>query len=309
MNVHQRARLQLVASAVCFSTAGAALKACQLDAWEVASFRAAIAGVTVFLLVPAARHGLGKPAALVAIPYTATALLFVLSNKMTTAASTIFLQSTSPLYIALLGPLLLREKARRRDVVFMAALAAGLALVLVGTPSPARTAPRPMLGNALALGCGFTVAVMMMGLRRLARHEHADESAAPGAVVLGNALTFGVALAFALPIGPARPADWAILGFLGVVQIGAGYALMIAGLRHVPALEATLLMFIEPVLSPVWAWLVHDEHPGAFVVAGGAVILGATAASLWAQARFRDGGVPQADSPPSRNPAPPPPTR
>jgi drug/metabolite transporter (DMT)-like permease len=298
----QRARLQLLAAAVCFSTAGAALKACQLDAWEVASFRAAIAGLTVFALVPAARHGLGKAAAWVALPYTATALLFVLSNKMTTAASTIFLQSTSPLYLALLGPLVLHEKTRRRDLVFMAVLAAGLALVLAGTPPPARTAPRPALGNALALGCGFTVAVMMMGLRRLARHG-GDENAAPGAVVLGNALTFGVALAFALPIGPARPADWAILGFLGVIQIGAGYALMIAGLRHVPVLEATLLMFIEPVLSPVWAWLVHGEHPGAFVLAGGLVILGATAATLWGPARFRDGAVPQADSPPSRNPA------
>jgi drug/metabolite transporter (DMT)-like permease len=305
LNVHQRARVQLVASAVCFSTAGAALKACSLDAWEVASFRAAIAGITVFALVPAARHGLGRSAALVAIPYTATALLFVLSNKMTTAASTIFLQSTSPLYIALLGPMLLREKTRRRDLVFMAALAAGLALVLAGTPPPARTAPRPGLGNALALGCGFTVAVMMMGLRRLARHGGGDEAAAPGAVVLGNALTFGAALAFALPIGPARPADWGILLFLGVIQIGAGYALMLAGLRHVPALEATLLMFIEPVLSPLWAWLVHAEHPGAFVLAGGTVILAATAGSMWAQARFRDGAVPQPDSPPARNPPPP----
>jgi drug/metabolite transporter, DME family len=304
LNLHRRARLQLVAAAVCFSTAGAALKACQLDAWEVASFRAAIAGVTVFALVPAARHGLGARAALVAIPYTATALLFVLSNKMTTAASTIFLQTTSPLYIALLGPLLLREKTRRRDVVSMAVLAAGLALVLAGTPAAGRTSPRPGLGNALALGCGFTVAVMMMGLRRLARHEEEDQAAAPAAVVLGNALTFGVALSFALPIGPARPADWAILGFLGVVQIGAGYALMLAGLRHVPVLEATLLMFIEPVLSPVWAWLVHGEDPGALVVAGGAVILGATAWSIWRQARFRDGGVPQADSHPVSTPAP-----
>src|SRR6185503_1315194 len=112
----------------------------------------------------------------------------------------------------------------------------------------------------------------------------------------GNALTFGTALLFALPIGPARVADWAILAFLGVVQIGAGYALMIAGLRHVPVLEATLLMFIEPVLSPVWAWLVHGEHPGGLVVVGGAVILGATAVSMAAQARFRDSGVPQPDS-------------
>lgn len=294
MTPHQRSRLQLVAAAVCFSTAGAALKACRLDAWEVASLRAAIAGVTVLALVPAARHGISLRAAVVAIPYTATAILFVLSNKMTTAASTIFLQSTSPLYIAVLGPLLLHEKTRRRDIVYMAVLAAGLALVFLGVEPPARTSPRPLLGNVLAVACGFTVAVMMMGLRWLARAGGGNEAAAPGAVVLGNLLTFAVALPLALPIGPGRPADWLTLGFLGVFQIGVGYALMLAGLRHVPALEATLLMFLEPVLSPVWAWLVHGERPGPWVLAGGAIILGATAISMWRdRGRLTGGALPR----------------
>ena len=291
MSPHQRARLQLVAAAVCFSTAGAALKACRLDAWEVASFRAGIAGLTVLFLVPAARRGLSRRAALVALPYTATAILFVLSNKMTTAASTIFLQSTSPLYIALLGPVLLHERTRRRELVYMGALAAGLALVFLGVPPPAHTSPRPLLGNVLAVACGFTVAVMMIGLRALARTGAGDEAAAPGAVVLGNLLTFSTALPFALPVGPSRPLDWSILAFLGIVQIGAGYALMLRGLRHVGALEATLLMFIEPVLSPVWAWLVHGEDPGSWVVAGGAVILSATAVYMWLE-RGRTAALP-----------------
>ena len=295
MTRHQRSRLQLVAAAVCFSTAGAALKACSLDGWEVTSFRAAIAGITVLALVPSARHGLSRRAAVVAVPYAATAILFVLANKMTTAASTIFLQSTSPLYIALLGPLLLHEKTRRRDLVYMGVLAAGLALVFLGVDPPARTSPQPLQGNVLAVLSGFTVAVMMMGLRWLARVGTA-ESAAPGAVVLGNLLTFAVTLPFAWPIGSARTPDWLILGYLGVFQIGVGYALMVAGLRHVPVLEATLLMFIEPVLSPAWAWLVHGERPGPWVLVGGAVILGATAVSMWANARFRDIAVPQADT-------------
>jgi drug/metabolite transporter (DMT)-like permease len=111
-------------------------------------------------------------------------------------------------------------------------------------------------------------------------------------VVLGNLLTFGVALPFALPVGPARLADGLILAFLGVVQIGVGYALMLRGLRHVPALEATLVMFIEPVLSPVWAWLVHGEHPGPWVVAGGFIILGATSVFMWLAQGARQAALP-----------------
>jgi drug/metabolite transporter (DMT)-like permease len=134
-------------------------------------------------------------------------------------------------------------------------------------------------GKLLAALCGFTVALMMIGLRWLGRTEASTVNGAPAAVVLGNVLAVAAVLPFALPVRAARLTDWMLLGYLGVFQLGAGYALMIAGLRHVPVLEATLLMFVEPVLSPVWAWLVHGEHPGPWVFLGGAVILVSTA--LW----------------------------
>jgi drug/metabolite transporter (DMT)-like permease len=274
----QRSRLQLIAAGVLFSTAGAALKACTLDSWQVTGFRAAIAALTVLALVPEARRGLSTRAAVVAVVYAVTAVLFVRANKMTTAASTIFLQSASPLYIILLAPALLGEKPRRRDFAFMASLAFGLLLVFIGQEDSVRTAPDPVQGKVLAALCGFTVALMMMGLRWLGRAE-AGTTGAPVAVVLGNVLAVVAVLPFGLPVRSARPLDWLLLGYLGVFQIGAAYALLIAGLRHVPVLEATLLMFIEPVLSPLWAWLVHAERPAAWVFAGGAVIVASTA--LW----------------------------
>jgi drug/metabolite transporter, DME family len=33
---------------------------------------------------------------------------------------------------------------------------------------------------------------------------------------------------------------------------------------------------LEPVMNPIWAWLVHGEKPGPWAVAGGAIILSAT---------------------------------
>lgn len=285
MSPRERSRLQLLCAAVLFSTGGAALKACRLDAWEVAGFRAAIAGVTLAALLPAARRGFTARAAVVGVTYAATAILFVRANKLTTAASTIFLQSTSPLYIALLGPALLGEPPRRRDLVYMAVLAGGLALVFFGLDPPALTAPDPRQGNLLAVASGFTVALMMMGLRWLARVEAPGRSSAPAAVVLGNLIAVVAVWPMAWPVEGARPADWLVLGYLGVFQIAGGYALMMAGLRHVPALEATLIMFVEPVLSPLWAWLLHGERPGPWVLAGGAVILGATAVWVWREAR------------------------
>ena len=60
--------------------------------------------------------------------YSGALISYVLANKLTTAASTIFLYSTAPLYILILGPLVLREPVRRKDLMVMVALAAGISL-------------------------------------------------------------------------------------------------------------------------------------------------------------------------------------
>src|SRR5580765_7755214 len=114
-----RSRLAIFGAAILFSTGGAAIKATHLTGWQVASFRSMVAAGAVLLMLPASRRGFGKVSGLVAAFYAATMILFVLANKLTTAASTIFLQATAPIYLVLLGPWLLKEPIRRREVVFM----------------------------------------------------------------------------------------------------------------------------------------------------------------------------------------------
>ena len=65
------------------------------------------------------------------------------------------------------------------------------------------------------------------------------------------------------------------------MQIALAYILLTAAVRHVPAFEVSLLLLVEPALNPVWAWLVQGETPSAVVLAGGALILGATAVKVW----------------------------
>src|SRR3989442_11806346 len=98
------ARLRVIAAALLFSIGGAGIKACALTSWQVAGFRSGIAALVLFLLLPDSRRGWTRRTALVGASYAATMILFVLANKLTTSANTIFLQSTAPLYILLLGP-------------------------------------------------------------------------------------------------------------------------------------------------------------------------------------------------------------
>ncbi len=120
---------------------------------------------------------------------------------------------------------------------------------------------------------------------------------APGTEIdLGDdfLIAFLACLPAALPVTAATGGDWLAVGYLGVFQIGAAYLLLTDGLRHVPALEASLLLLLEPALSPVWAWLSHGERPGVWPMVGGVLILGATLLRTLVDARAERRGQPPA---------------
>jgi len=270
----------MLGAAALFSTGGAAIKGCSLSSLQVAGFRSLVAAVALALLVPAARKSFGPRPALVAVAHAATLILFVAGNKLTTAANTIFLQSTAPLYVLLLSPWLLRERLRRVDLAFMLLTALGLAAFFVGTEPARQTAPDPVRGNLLAVASGVTWALTLLGLRWLSRGPDAAE--AQTAVILGNLLAFVGCAPWAFPVTGAGLGDVLLIAYLGIFQIGAAYALVTAAMHEVSAFEASLLLLLEPVLNPIWAWLLHGEAPGVWALGGGALVLLSTGGkTLW----------------------------
>ncbi|MEM6531164.1 MAG: DMT family transporter [Myxococcota bacterium] len=285
MSFDYRSRLDIAGAALLFSTGGAAIKMTALSGWSVAAGRSLIAAAVFFAVFPAARKGYTRRTVLVSLCYAATLTLFVLSTKMTTAANAIFLQSTAPLYVMVAAPLMLREAFRRYDLLIGAAIAGGLLLILSGSSSAQPSAPNPTLGNALAASCGLSWAATLMGLRWLAREGSQDGGVA--AVTLGNVFTVAVCLPFVLAeerVG-IRSVDLAALLYLGIFQVAAPYALLTRGLRMVPAFTAGLIILIEPALNPVWAFLINGERVGLLSIAGGVLILCASAAKSAAEAR------------------------
>jgi drug/metabolite transporter, DME family len=127
------ARLQVLAAAVLFSTGGAAIKADAFTGLQVSALRSGIAAIVLILLLRG-RLVLSLPMLATGVVYAATLTLFVLSTKLTTAANAIFLQATAPLYLLVLGPLLLHERFRTRDIVFLVGVAVGLVLCVLGRP-------------------------------------------------------------------------------------------------------------------------------------------------------------------------------
>ena len=282
-----RARLEIAGAALLFSTGGAVIKSTSLTGWQVAGLRSGIAAVAVLLLLPTSRRGWSWRTLLVAVAYASCLVLYVTANKLTTAANTIFLQSTGPIYILLLAPWLLKERVTRQDLVVLAVMIVGLLCFFAGAETPLRSAPNPSLGNLLAAGAGFAWAFVVMGLRWLGRSAGADATdPAMGAVALGNVLAAVAAIPFGLPLGHPGAGDWLAVSFLGVVQIGIAYLLMSRGVRVLPAFEASVLLLIEPALNPFWAWMVQGEVPGIWALGGGVLILGAGVVKSWRDSRL-----------------------
>jgi drug/metabolite transporter (DMT)-like permease len=225
------ARIYIALATLLFATGGTAIKLSLLSSWQIAGLRSGIAAIVLAVAIPAWR-GLERRVLLVGSTFAATMILFVTANTLTTAANAIFLQTTAPLYVLLLGPLLLREPLRKGDLKVAAVLAAGAVLFFLGAESPVVTAPNPSTGNVVAAAAGVTWALTVLGLRWLGREpspaelaplELAGHDPAGSAVVLGNVLAFLFCLPFALPIAGSTTVDWLIVGYLGVFQIGLAY--------------------------------------------------------------------------------------
>ena len=281
-----RNRIFVLLAAFLFSTGGAAIKATSLTSWQVAGFRSGIAALVLYIAMPEGRRNWNGRAVLVGIAYAAMLISFVTATKLTTSANAIFLQDTAPLYMLLIGPLLLRERLRAADVAVIGAVMCGAALLLHAGAPAVRTAPNPALGDRIAVFSGLAWALTIAGLRWVGRDSH-DTAAAARPVIVGNLIAFLACLPFALPARAGGPIDMAVVAYLGIFQVGLAYVFLSRSLRFVPAIEASTLLLIEPVFNPIWTWLIHGERPGSWAIAGGAVIVvAAFFGSVW-DARIR----------------------
>lgn len=270
---------RIVLAGALFATGGALIKSCEVPSLQRAAMRALVAAITIFALVPEARRRPDHRILKLIPAYFGATCAFVVANSLTTAASTIFLSATAPLWVLLLGPIMLGERARRRDLFVLLGIGLGMALCFLAPSQVLATAPDPALGDILALVAGISFALLLIGMRRLA-NDGREASAAVAA--WGSLATCPTALAL-MPVVGQTPelgtaTDWLVTTFLGVFQVGLAYVLLARAVPHVSAVRLSLLLMIEPALNPVMAFALHNEVPHPYTIIGGVLILGSVAA-------------------------------
>ncbi|HZT58049.1 MAG TPA: EamA family transporter [Pyrinomonadaceae bacterium] len=275
----------VLAAALLWSTGGLFIKATPLGAFELSFGRSLLAAVTVAVLTRREGYKLNAVTLVTSALYAGLLLLFVMSNKLTTAANAIFLQYTAPVYVLVLEPLLFKERFRLADLFVVIACVAGMSLFFVG-----RLRPQDVEGNLTALGSGVCFALFLL----LLRHQRESAANRASSVIYGNLIICLVTLpAFARVAGSLALRDVLIVSYLGVVQIGLAYTLFTLGIaRGVRSLDAGVVGYIEPMLNPVWVFLFLGERPSEWAVLGGCIIIAAVFAhtvALARRAKTRDG--------------------
>lgn len=201
---------------------------------------------------------------LAGICYSATMILYCMANKLTTAANTILLQYTNPVYIILFGPLILGEKNSRKDYFTAAGVIAGIILFFAGDVQGGN-----LLGNVLAAlsGVTFGFCTIFMRIQKAGGSQNS--------FMIAHFLTACFGLPFAVAQGGLHDGkSVAAIFAIGIFQMAFATLLYSKGIVRVKALSASIISMIEPLMNPVWVMIFAGEVPSLTCVIGGVIILG-----------------------------------
>lgn len=258
---HKKGIYLLILTSILWSFSGVCTKFISWNGFAVAGIRGLIAAVMILIVNKRPRLPRSGYQVAAIFSYVGLVVLLILSTKLTTAANAILLQYTAPIYSAVLGYFVLKEPVSRRDVTTIVLVLIGLAIFLYDGLADGR-----MAGNLIALLSGVCYGAMNVFMRRCDKDAPADN------IFWGNLLAFLLMLPF-MGQPEITAVNIGIILFMGIFQLGLAYILYAAAIPYVPALEATIITVLEPILNPVWVMLLYGERPGVLTIIGGVIVL------------------------------------
>lgn len=257
-----KAILYIVIAATLLSTGGIIIKFIDLPPMTIAGGRAIFSAAVVWLYVRKPKFTFSKAQVSGALCYSTMITAFVIANKLTTAANAIILQFTAPIWVAILSVWILKERIRWFDIVAIFSVAVGMVLFFLDDMSGGNWA-----GNMVAIGSGIALAGVTISLR-FQKDEKPVET-----TLLGHLITAVIGIPFLIGISYST-GDLVGLFVLGTFQVGIAYIFYSLAVKHLTALESILIMFLEPILNPIWVFLIAGETPGPISLVGGVIVLG-----------------------------------
>ncbi|HUW85182.1 MAG TPA: DMT family transporter [Phycisphaerae bacterium] len=234
---------------------------------SIAFYRSLIGGLFFLPMAWSRRGSLAavSPAWLIGtvVSFTVMTLCFVVATIHTAAANAIILQYTSPIWVFLLSPLLLRERANIADGAALLLGMFGVGIIFFGSGG----ADTFGLAIALLSGVGYgALTVMIRGLRRVHVYATVSVNCLGSALVLAPVVVWSGGLSL-------TPGQLGLIAVLGIVQFSAPYALFSYALKRIEAHRAALILLVETIFNPAFTYLVVGEAVPPATLIGGPLIL------------------------------------
>lgn len=256
--------LYIVIAAIFWSFGGLLGKLIPWSGLTIAALRGIFAALTIAIYRRNFRFKINKPILLAGISLTITTILFMLANKMTSAANAIVLQYTSPVFIILLTLIIDKKKPRKRDLFAMLGVLIGISIFFFDQFKSGN-----YYGDLIALASGLSFAAVFFA-NKLPHASPID------ATYLGNLLSI-----FILPfiffdqsfMQNQNPTIWLYIILMGVFQLGFGYIFFSLGIKQTAATTSSIIATLEPILNPIWVFLILGEIPSTLALLGGIIVL------------------------------------
>ena len=186
---------------------------------------------------------------------------YVFAMYNTTVANTNFIIQTQTIFLAIFGYFFLKEKISKITLASIILAICGIILMVVSDLSSGQIA-----GNIGAFVMPISFAILILIIRKYPTIDMIPIQLYAGIIAMVVGYIFAGKIVISLYD--------VFLGFLaGFFQLGFGFILITIGARHTPSATVGIIMLVEAVLGPLWAWMFINEQPPLIVFLGGSIVL------------------------------------
>jgi drug/metabolite transporter (DMT)-like permease len=260
----------MIIAAILWSTGGLLVKSIDWHPMAIASSRSIIAITIIYFYMKREQKKstvkrpiitFNKTSILGGISYAMLGILFITATKLTTAANTIILQFTSPIWVVLFSVIFLKKYVRKEEILSILVVFIGIALFFVDSIESGH-----MLGDLLGIFSGVAMASTILLMKQ-------DPDINPIEITLiGNIIVVILGVGF-IYSQTFTFANIAIVLFLGIFQLGLPYILFCKSLVNLTAIDGVLIPILEPILNPLWVFLLQGETISTTAMLGAGIVI------------------------------------
>ncbi len=266
MTKSNKAQLAMVATVFLWSTGGVLIKLIPWNAQLITGLRSLIAVIMliIYLKQQKLEFSINRFSFFTALGLYGNFYCYVTAAKITTATNAIMLSSTHPIFIIIMAAFIFKQKPTKKQIIAITGCFIGICLFFIGDIGTGA-----MYGNLLALAAG-----LMMAVVHLSSTKNTSRDSALSGLILGHLLTAVINTPLGLMAGDVDISYLSVIGiiFMGVLQTGLAYILYNYASQNISAFNCSLISMIEPLINPLWVFIIVGEVPTMMAVIGGTIV-------------------------------------